>query len=322
MFESAITRLTMWYVAIIMAISLLFSAWVYNAAVNELRGGLQHGAVRITIGKVDLTSIIDDELLASRQRLVVNLVLFNTAVLVVGAGASYLLARRTLRPIEESVEAQNRFTADASHELRTPLAAMKAEIEVALRDKNLKTQEARELLASNLEEIDRLSGLAEGLLTLARSDASPEMEVVDLSEVTAKVVKRLQPLAHVKDVHIALKTAPVKVRADYAHTDKIIGIIVDNAIKYSGRGQRVTVAVSRHDGYGLVAIDDKGRGIKEADLPHIFDRFYRADSARSSNGYGLGLAIAKKLAGDMRGFITATSEVGKGSSFELRLPKM
>jgi len=325
MFQSAYLRLTGWYVVIIMAISFLFSGWVYTTAVSELRGGLQHGVIQLDTPtfmtkSISVGQIIDNELVASRQRLVMNIIFFNLGVLIVGAAASYLLAKRTLQPIKQSVEAQNRFTADASHELRTPLAAMKTEIEVALRDKTLKISEARVLLSSNLEEIDRLTGLSQGLLALARTDVEPTLAPVMLSKIVTKVVKRLQPLADAKDIRVYVDVPKMSVLADADGIDNVVGIILENAIKYSPKNSAIDIRAKGYDGIGALTITDHGEGIQPSDLPYIFDRFYRADNARSSGGYGLGLAIAKKIIDSIDGSITATSEPGKGSSFTIKLP--
>jgi signal transduction histidine kinase len=193
MFDAAYMRMTLWYMAIIMAISLLFSIWVYNQAQHELQFGLNRAITIKSFVNEDFGTVVNERLDASRRRLIGNIILFNTVILVAATGASYWLARRTMRPIEEAVEAQERFTADASHQLRTPLAAMKAEIEVGLRDKKFSKDEAVELLKSNLEEVDRLGNLAEGLLALTQNDTQFDAKPVALEDVIGKVAKRLQP---------------------------------------------------------------------------------------------------------------------------------
>jgi signal transduction histidine kinase len=327
-FDAAYVRLTGWYVAIIMVISLLFSVWVYNQAAQELRFGLSRLNTPMQQGPFeyvptdDFRTFLEERLQDSHRRLVVRLVGLNIAVLLVGAGASYWLARRTMRPIEEAVEAQHRFTADASHELRTPLAAMKTEIEVGLRDKNLSKQEAVDLLQSNLEEIDRLGTLADGLLTLTQTTGTPTMQPVSLEEVTGRVAKRLQPLADKKQIVVKRELTPVVLPTDAVVVDKIVGILLDNAIKYSPEQTTITLSTAEKDGHGCVSIVDQGIGIKASELPHIFDRFYRADTSRSKThvpGNGLGLSIAQKLAENIGGHITVTSAPGAGSTFVLRI---
>lgn len=329
MFHNALIRLTIWYAAIIMAISLAFSAWVYHEAMQEVGASLSGPLVvrfQDKFGPVtrqELQHAIDNQYDDSRGRIVGNLLILNFAVLAVGATGSYFLARRTMRPIEDAVVAQNRFTADASHELRTPLAAMKTEIEVYLRDPKTPNEDLRELLQSNLEEIDRMSGLAEGLLTLARSDEPVQLGAVQGAEVVQEVCERMQSLAKAKKIRIKTDIAQVKLMAETSGLATIVGILLDNAIKYSPEKSEITVRLARQDNYGLISIADQGLGIAPQDLPHIFERFYRADTSRTkdaAHGHGLGLSIAKKVAAQMRSTITAQSDVGKGAIFTLRVP--
>lgn len=323
-FDSAYLRLTGWYVLIIMVISLMFSVWVHSQATREIRMSVdrivqESPLVRVFPGRFQ--AVIEEHVQDSHRRLIVRLVSLNALVLAVGAIASYGLARRTLRPIEESVEAQHRFTADASHELRTPLAAMKAEIEVGLRDKKLTKNEAVGLLRSSLEEVDRLEHLAEGLLVLTQADAVRPLTPVSLEEIAAKVTRRLQALAEAKHIAVKRQLKPVIVPAEEAAVDKIISILLDNAIKYSPAHTEITLKTYQKDGHGFLKVEDHGIGIRSSELPHIFDRFYRADSSRSVAsvaGHGLGLSIAKRLAESINATIDVKSGPGKGSEFTLR----
>lgn len=321
LFDAAYLKLTGWYVAIIMALSLAFSIWVYNQAANELRFGLQQ--TNTIIFRAPSPTFIDERVEASRQRLIGNLVLLNVVVLVAGAAASYLLARRTMQPIVDALDGQERFTADASHELRTPLAAMKSEIEVGLRDGKITKDEAVELLKSNLEEVERLGGLAEGLLTLTQSDATLNLKPVSIEDVASKVAKRLQPLADAKQITVKRELSPVIAQADEPALEKIIGILLDNAIKYSPVKTTVTVKTYRRDDHAVIEVSDQGIGIKATELPHIFDRFYRADTSRTkaahAAGHGLGLSIAQKLAQQMKSKIEVKSTPNHGSMFSINI---
>jgi len=325
-FDAVYLKLTAWYVAIIMVISVLFSFWVYNQARQELRFGLTREDLipAFNMSPAAFQNYVQRQLDASRKRLVVRLVSLNLVVLASGAVASYWLARRTMKPIEESVEAQHRFTADASHELRTPLAAMKAEIEVGLRDKKISKAEAVELLQSNLEEVDRLGALADGLLALTQTDNTPALTPISLEEVAGKVAKRLQPLADAKKITIKRELEPVIVQGEELALDKIVGILLDNAIKYSPEKTTVTLRTYQKENHAYLEVKDQGVGIKATELPHIFDRFYRADSSRTKrtvSGHGLGLSIAQRLVENLDGKINATSTPGKGSTFTLALKK-
>lgn len=321
MFTKASLRLTAWYVAILMALSLTFSTWLYIEATNEVRATLNaqmsHPLARL-LPATDVQQYLEQQYNASRVRVVGSLVLLNIGVLAAGSFISYFLARRTLRPIEDALHAQNRFTADASHELRTPLTTMKTEIEVALRDKKLAAQDARSLLQSNVEEIDRLSKLADGLLILARTGDKPALDKVQLQAIVTKATKRFTALAAHKNMTIHAQTVPLTAQADGAHVDAIVGILLDNAIKYGAEKSVITVALARQDNQACITVHNTGRGIARHDIDHIFERFYRADTARATDGHGLGLSIAHKLATNMNGTIAVKSNK-KGATFTLRL---
>lgn len=325
MFKSAYVKLTIWYVAIVMALSLAFSVWVYQETTREIRSGLERLRQPAVIGRQLPSAVVlalEDQLETARQRVLQNLIYLNIFVLGLGAGASYLLAKRTMRPIEEAMQAQNRFTADASHELRTPLAAIKTEIEVFLRAKNPSHQETTELLQSNLEEIDRLNMLAEELLLLAH-EPTVQTEPLDLHRVVQKACKRLKALAAKQAISIEDKTETVFARISQKDFEKVITILLDNAIKYSPKESTIMLQTQLYKNIVELKVVDQGIGIQASEKDTIFERFYRTDTSRSKTkvaGHGLGLAIAKKIISSYGGTITVQSVVGKGSVFTVKLP--
>lgn len=322
MFTEASLRLAAWYVAILMVLSLTFSAWVYVETTNEVRASL-NAQVNHPLAKLlpaeEVASYLERQYRESQARVIGSLVLLNVGVVVAGSFISYFLARRTMKPIESALDAQNRFTADASHELRTPLTTMKTEIEVALRDTKLSAPDARALLQSNVEEIDRLSKLAEGLLILARTGEKAQLKKVGLRAVAEKAAKRFEPAARHKEMAIQRQFKPLAATADESHTDAIIGILLDNAIKYGLPKTTVTIALAKQDNQACISVHNTGPGIAASDIPRIFERFYRADTARATDGYGLGLSIAHKLATTMNGTIAVKSDAA-GTTFTLRVP--
>jgi signal transduction histidine kinase len=229
-----------------------------------------------------------------------------------------------MEPIEDALKAQTRFTADASHELRTPLTAMQTEIEVALRNKAITKAEAVQIIKSNLEEVVRLKSLSEGLLLLAQTSGKlPEGSTTSLGPISKDAVLRLEKTAKAKKIGIKNSVKNLKVRGEQKSLTELLVILIDNAIKYSPSGAKVHIDSRREGKSVLVSVRDTGIGIKNTDLPRIFDRFYRADSSRSSaqaGGYGLGLAIAKKIAQAHSGSIEVRSAPGKGSTFTIVLP--
>lgn len=329
MFESAALKLTLWYLAIIMAISLIFSAMLYHVSGDDLDRNVnrQVGYFEHYLGpdQSDQYSVLRQRQLdQDLAHLRASLAIFNFLVLIAGGGASYWLARRTLDPIEDAMESQSRFASDASHELRTPLTAIQTENEVALRNKSLTKSEAVSVIKSNLEEVAKLRGLSEGLLRLANGKGhitSPRP--VDLKEVVDLAAARYEKAAAAKKINLNAASAGVKASGDRESLVELVSILLDNAIKYSPAGSKVAVSAGRHGKFSIIAVSDKGEGINQADLPRIFDRFYQADSSRHKHGkggYGLGLAIAKRIAEAHKGHITVSSVAGKGTTFTVFLP--
>lgn len=228
--------------------------------------------------------------------------------------------------LESAHTAQQRFTADASHELRTPLTVLRGEIEVALR-KPRSSDEYRDVLISNKEEIERLSRLTENMLALAHvdvGDAITQRELVNVSEVCSTVTAKLQSLATEKQItlhHEDSTTEPLSVNGDRIALERIMQNLVENAVRYSPAGESVTARVSKHEHHIQIEVIDTGGGIAPEHLPHLFERFYRVDKARSRahGGSGLGLSIVKALVEAHGGSVSVASEVGRGSTFTVRL---
>jgi len=253
-------------------------------------------------------------------QMILSLFYINLVILVAGGLGSYFLARRTLRPIEESHEAQSRFTSDASHELRTPLAAMKAELEVNLRDAHISEAESRELLESNLEEVNKLIGLTQMLLQLSRMDFDKlEREPVDIVELLNNKMKMYKNVSKRFDITTRKKAV---VSANEPAISELMGILIDNALKYSPKGSKINIRIFVKRLMVGFEIHNTGTPIPEDKLTKIFDRFYRLDSSRtngSENGYGLGLSIAKKIIDIHHGDLQVSSNED-GTVFTFYLP--
>ena len=221
------------------------------------------------------------------------------------------------------MEQQQAFVSNASHELRTPLAIMRAEIDVSLASGI--SADARLVLESAREETDRMRAIVEDLLILAKMDEGALMlaaDPVDLPELVGSVVTAMTPLADRREVHLQRTSAgAVRVLGDADRLAQVVRNLVDNAIKYSSRGTRVVVSVRGDGDAGELTVADTGPGIPEAALPRIFDRFYRADDARSreAGGSGLGLAIVRELV-EAQGGRVWVRNADSGSVFGCGLP--
>lgn len=316
-----------------MVISLVFSVGIYRVSSQELGRTIvnKQGPVERIIRTRDAAAIIEfraelqQAVADAEARLKTNLLLLNTLIFVAGGLLSYVLARRTLKPIEQAHHAQSRFTADASHELRTPITAMRAETELALTEPKLTLKQAKQQLVSNLEELDKLTALSNGLLSLARLDNNGlKTSSVNLSAIVDTAIERVKPLAEAKNQLIKKpKISKITIMADKALLVDAVVTLLDNAVKYSPKKSQITVTVKTQSKTVNINIKDQGVGIKASDLPHIFDRFYRADQSRNKTqiaGYGIGLSIAAATLQAHGGKITAVSTPGKGSTFTIQFP--
>jgi heavy metal sensor kinase len=217
------------------------------------------------------------------------------------------------------------FSADASHELQTPLTILKGELEVALRSSR-SPEEYQTVLRSGLQEIDRIAHLVDGLLLLARADAGVlrmDLRPLDLKALIEDVYKQVTILAESCSVKLHLDSAnPASVSGDYEHLRRLLLNLVDNAIKYTPAGGHVTLSLQNTGDWATLQVSDTGIGLSREDQELVFQRFYRADEARSEGGQstGLGLCIAQSIVEAHGGRIEVKSSPGKGSTFTVWLP--
>ncbi|MBS1808629.1 MAG: heavy metal sensor histidine kinase [Acidobacteria bacterium] len=236
-----------------------------------------------------------------------------------------LSLNRMIERLDESFQYIRRFTADASHELRTPLTVLRGELEAMAQRPRL-AAEVRDTIGSSLEETERLARIVESLLAISRLDAGEaHMERIrfDLTELTGTTVEQMRLLA--EDRNIALKyeaNSDVTIEGDQARIKQVIVNLVDNAIKYTPEGGTVKVMVGLENNRAVLRVEDNGTGIPAAALPHLFERFYRVDKARSRQlgGTGLGLAIVKSIVTAHGGQVTVESTENKGSQLLVELP--
>lgn len=330
MFQKARLKLTAWYLLIIMVISLSLSAVIYRVQVSEIERIERRQQMRFEqrFPRETLPPIFTFEpkiFEEAKQRLIIFLAIINSGILVISGGLGYFLAGRTLLPISEMMEEQNRFITDASHELRTPLTSLKSAFEVYLRNKKPTLLEAKTLVAESVDEVNKLQVLSDSLLELSQYQKPNDylkLEKLSLADVVGEAVNKLKPLAKQKGIKILNKVINLEIIGNKDSLITLMVILLDNSIKYSLKGSKVTIEVKKVDNSVIISVADYGIGISQHDLPHIFDRFYRVDNARSktkADGYGLGLAIAKKIVDLHNGTITVESKLGEGSTFNVRL---
>ena len=332
-FTTAVSRMTLIYVALLSAVCIIFSSFIYTTASSEIDrtsrrqvSGFRTGFGSFIINENDSEQLRQAEAAEAKRHLRVTLFLVNSIVIGGGAFVCYFLAKRTLQPIEESVNAQERFTSDASHELRTPLASMKTEIEVALRDKNLTKDDALQLLESNLEEVNALHLITENLLHLARHKELMETKQIDMPKLIKSIEKKYNQKLKIADMKFEIDNKTTKLISNQGVIQQLITILLDNAIKHAGKGTKVILKIHKKGSNLHINVIDSGVGLNDEALEKIFDRFYKADESRTasrSSGHGLGLSIAKQLVGALQGQIGVNhGPSGKGLDFYIVVPVM
>jgi heavy metal sensor kinase len=240
---------------------------------------------------------------------------------VLSASFNELLSR-----LDRSFEHMRRFVADASHELRTPISIIRGEADVAL-SHDRSAAEYQQALGVVLDESRRLSRLVDDLLNLARADAGRvKLQVADfyLNDLLAECCRSAQTLAAARRVTIECPAHDdVALRGDEELVRRMVMNLIDNAIRYSPEGGQVTVALEARGSEVAIRIADTGAGIAPEAVPHVFERFYRGDKARSrqDGGFGLGLAIVKWIAESHQGAVDLASTPGAGSTFTVTLPR-
>ncbi|MGC1177050.1 MAG: HAMP domain-containing sensor histidine kinase [Candidatus Saccharimonadales bacterium] len=325
--RSTTARLALSYLVIIMLMSIGFSVVLYKASAHELGRQIPPRSffsnTSSGIDFADPRQFFRQRVEEGRATLRDRLFLLNVVTLFSGGFLSYYLARRTLDPIEEAMEAQNRFISDASHELKTPLTALQSSNEVALRKSSLTLAGAKDVIRSTIEETAKLKELSDGLLSLAVQDgARLDMRPVSLQAIAAEAMEQVIHPAQAKRIAVRDSVPKAMIMGDARSLTQVVVILLDNAIKYSTADSTIYLDGSLEEGYGYLTVRDEGQGISASDLPHVFDRFYRADRSRSKDhidGYGLGLAIARKIIEQQHGDITASSTPRRGSTFTIKL---
>ena len=325
MFKTTKLKLTAWYLCIIMAITFSFSSVVYLGVVRATQRALISQKRRIE-HEFRRTQKFDEEtFIEIREKTLAFLAFINLIILVLSGGLGYLLAERTLKPIEQMINKQKRFVSDATHELKTPITAMKADIEVTLRNKKLNIEDLRKSAVNSLEELEKLNNLASKLLIQSKYQNS-DINLVSQVKVDVllnEVISKLEILASKNEQKFKKNINNVSVKGDYEALKILFTNVIENAIKYNKNGKNLEVSLDMQKNFAVIEIKDYGIGINEKELNSIFVPFYRTDESRSkheNNGFGLGLAISKEIVEKHKGTINITSKIGEGTTVTIRLP--
>lgn len=250
-------------------------------------------------------------------------ILFSGVALVI----SYYMSKKAMAPISRAFSRQREFVADASHELRTPLSVMLSSIDAMEMTLDLKKEDYANKLLSNLRnEVKRMTGLVGDLLTLARSD-SGKVEIMnetfDFRPIASEAIESVRAMADSKQINLHFEAPETLiVKGDSQRLSQLLYILLDNAIKYTPIGGEAFLALFIKGKELVIIMKDTGIGINPEDYGRIFERFYRADKARTrqAGGHGLGLAIAKWIVESHKGTIKVSSKLGKGSMFTIKIP--
>jgi sensory transduction histidine kinase len=304
-------KLTFMYASILCLVSIIFSTIIYSNTVNSFNVR----PIEVFYGKVYSSNEKAKEAINKRdneikKELLFHLIVLDSMIIILGTIGSYFLSKKTLKPIEENLELQMEFISNASHELKTPITIISMENEVLLKQKKHTEDELVDQIKSNLEEVQNLSKLVNILLELARNNKIT-LEKVKVFDVANNSINKLSSLAKKKNITILNNITNLEINANKDILEEVMVIIIDNAIKYSDKNTTIKVYSKNNK----IFIEDEGIGIKEKDIKYIFDRFYRGDKSHSSEGYGLGLSLAKHLTEKMNMKITAYNNHDKGSTF-------
>lgn len=288
-----------------------------------LRYAVRHTATGDKIAFVDLTS--ERRTLASQA---LTALLVGLGGLLAFFGVSLFLAAWALRPVERAWRQQQQFIADASHELKTPLTVILANTGILLSHPEDTIAAQRKWLDHTHDEAERMKKMVEDMLFLARSDAAPQDSVrapFDLSDAAWGCLLPFEPVAFERGVELISDVAPaLTVTGDEGQLRQLMVILLDNACKYAGKGGSVHFLLERTPEKAVISVHNTGAPIPPDDLPHLFERFYRADKSRAREnnvgGYGLGLSIAERIVTGHKGKIAVESSAERGTTFTVTLP--
>ncbi len=322
-FKGAVIRLTAFYTLGVFVILVVFNTLVYGLFSEGIEHELHEDTDIVELYDATKNEKFETEEIA--QDLLNVLLVSDAVILLLTIIVSYLLARRTLAPLGEAYQRQKRFVADAAHELRTPLAVIKAGSEILL--KNGRTiEEYKKFIGESKEEVDRLISISNDLLFLTQNKevVSDACERFSLSQISKKHSEAIRAYAQTKLVSLSVHIEDsIFMRGRQDDISRMVLNLLKNAIDYNKPSGTVHIELMKKDSQAILTIHDTGIGIDSKDIPHIFERFFKADSARvqsHTSGSGLGLSIVQEIVTDHKGTITIESVLGEGTVCIVKFP--
>jgi len=325
-FIRARITLTLWYCFILLIILVAFSTVLYTTQTRDYGRIIimrDFGDIPPPVLTPSQFNEVQEQITDLRRSFLLNLLVMDLLILIGGGGLGYILAGKTLEPIQKNLEQQKKFIADASHELRTPLAAIKTGTEVALRSKDKTKQDYKKVLEQTYQESSRMGKLVEELLMLSRIESGivhikQSSEHLDI--IVKNAIEELYPLFAQKKLKVKEKIEKdVIVRGDANRLKQLVLIFLDNAIKYTPEKGTITILLASHPRCTLT-IEDTGIGMDREDKAKIFDRFYQADLSRTGDGAGLGLSIAHWILEAHKATIAIDTKHKKGTRITITFP--
>jgi signal transduction histidine kinase len=324
-FKIAVVRLTALYTTGVFVILLVLTGLVYGLFSTKIDEIQEEQESHLSEDKGNLEEAQEPLIEKLSENLFDILIFSDTLLLFLTVFISYFLARMTLAPLEDTYQKQKRFIADAAHELRTPLAVLKAGEEVLLQQERT-IEEYKRFTTESLDEVNRLIGLSNDLLHLAQqADLKQQHERVSLSNIVHRQCESMRLYAQTKHVELSLHLDEhVFILGRSNDLSRLILNLLKNAIDYNKQNGTVRVSLIEKDTKVVLTIEDTGIGISPKDIPHIFERFYKADSSRTQNasGSGLGLSIAREIVEEHKGSIYLESRLGAGTVCTVRFPSV
>ena len=322
-FKRAVITLTVYYTILVFIILAIFNLMVYGLFTNSIRMGDNEAAERTLLR--EHASRLGESGIQEMQDNLLNILLYSDVmILLFTLVISYISSKKTLAPLETAYKKQTMFVANAAHELRTPLAVMKAGSEVILRSKR-NIDEYEKFIKESLDEIERLTILSNDLLFLAHNSKKKVglISKISFSEICKKQIEIMKAYALTKSIKINDSIEnDLMVNGVKDDLTRLIINLLKNAIDYNKKEGQVTLSLKRKGNNIILSIEDTGVGIKENNIPYIFERFYKTDDSRTENssGAGLGLSIVKEIVDEHNGLIEVHSKINIGTIFIFTIP--